>query len=104
MLTLREYIDRLDEIMQESNDGGHSFFMITAEHVQGPKDLLSELSARRIHVELAWRDPSFDSMYKIVIHGSKQDAETVRELMWKRNGGAYCKVRRLTDDEIDDML
>lgn len=78
------------------------FYKLTAECLRNGKEVVQQLNGK-VDVCLAGRDPMFDSMYIIVIHGTLDEAEQVRELVWEHNCGAYCDIVMLTEDEYDEM-
>ena len=79
------------------------FYRIDAEHVRNKKELIRKLANKRIEVMGYGEDPTFDSMFVLVIVGSRKNAEAARKVVWEHNFGASCEISELTADEYDEM-
>ena len=79
------------------------FYKLTAEHVRDKKELLLELAKASIEVMMAGTDPTFSSMFDIILVGDRKDADLARDMVWQYNCGAYCCVCKLTEDEYDEL-
>lgn len=79
------------------------YYKITAEHVTGFTTLLDTLQEKQIEVIVAGHSQMFTSMYLIVLHCDASTAETVRQMVWEANHGAYCNMEEVTGDEVDDL-
>ena len=83
-----------------------AYFKITAENVRNKDRLLAELRSNpttKRTVCLAGTDPTFSSAYMVVIDGTEVQAQTVQDLLWQYNGGAYCTVRTMSEDEYEEL-
>lgn len=78
------------------------FYKLNAENVRNKKEMLDKLQGK-FEVLLAGGDPVFDSMYIVVIRGTKKQANDAQEVMWEFNSGAYCSVTKITEDQYDEM-
>lgn len=79
------------------------FFKIEGEHVRGGFGLVDELVDLHIEVMLAGSDPVFDSHFVVVIFGSEEQANKVRDLMWKRNGGDWAMAQEISEEKFEEM-
>lgn len=79
------------------------FYRIDAEHVRNKKELIRKLADKRIEVMGYGEDPTFDSMFVIVIVGSHKDAEKTQKAVWEHNCGAYAGITELTENEYEDL-
>lgn len=79
------------------------YYKITAERVTGFTALVQGLQEKRIEVIGAGCGHTFDSMYLIVLHCDASTAESVRQMVWAANHGAFCKVEEVTGDEVDEL-
>lgn len=78
------------------------FYRLNAENIRNKQEMLDKLQGK-FEVLLAGSDPVFDSMYTVVIRGTKKQAEAAQEVMWEYNSGAYCSVTEITEDQYDEM-
>lgn len=80
------------------------FYRIDAEHVRDKKGLVLALAKERIEVMMSGVDPTFESMFVIVLVGDRKDADLAQHIVWEHNGGAYAGITELTEDQYDDLL
>ena len=77
------------------------FYRLCAENLRNGGDVARALQKAKYDVCFAGRDESF---YTIVIAGTEEQAEAVRDEIWERNYGAYCSVNEITGDQLDEMF
>lgn len=71
---------------------------IQAEHVRDIKGLLS----KHKEIENHMKDPYFNTMHHFLVHGTKKQAEAVRNTIHaEHNGGAYASLKPYVDPEED---
>ena len=81
-------------------------FKFTAENLRdnAAAELLDRLTESKVDVLGSRRNPVFDSMYELLIACNEARAEEVRDMIWERNYGAYCCLRELTEDEVEEIV
>lgn len=77
------------------------FYKLSAECLRNGKRVVRQLRDNNVDVCLSGCDENDD--YVIVIRGTMDEAEQVRELVWEHNCGAYCDIAMLTEDEFNEM-
>mgnify|MGYP000128990951 CR=1 FL=1 len=77
-------------------------YQLTAEHIT-QSTAIKLIDNSTIDIVHARMDDTFTSLVHIVVD-TKEDAEAMRALLWEANGGAYCDMSTITEDELEEYL
>lgn len=82
-----------------------TYFKYTAEHIGRARatKFVRELEADDIDVMYAGMSPVFDNEFIMVVATTtEEEAKKIKERVWALNNGAYCDMRKITADELEE--